>query len=90
MIDLVSSFMSLYNTLTAWCLRDDLDHRSNHYLIGSSFSFSHHVSSYVPKPLWRKADKAALLLKARELYLLSIHCESCKDIDEGDDRLVRS
>ncbi len=62
---------------------------SDHYPIETSFSFSPHVSLHVPKPLWRKADKAALSLKARKLDLLPRNYENCKDIDAGVDSLVR-
>jgi hypothetical protein len=70
MIDLVFSSPALSNTLTACCLREDLDHGSDHFPIETSFLFSPHVSPHIPKPLWRKANKAALSLKAMELDLL--------------------
>jgi hypothetical protein len=70
-------------------LREDLDHGSDHYPIETSFLFSPHVSPHVPKPLWRKADKAALSLRARELDQLTRNYKNLKDIDVGVDRLVR-
>jgi hypothetical protein len=70
-------------------LREDLEHRSEHYRIETSFMFSPKVSPHVPKPLWRKADKAVLSQRARELDLLPRSDENCKDIDTGMDRLVR-
>jgi hypothetical protein len=89
MIDLVFSSSDLMNSLTACCLRDDLDHGSDHYPIETSFLFAPHVSPHAPKPLWRKADKAALSQRARELDLLPRNNEKCGDIDAGVDRLVR-
>jgi hypothetical protein len=47
------------------------------------------VSPHVLKPLWRKADKATLSQRARELDLLSRNYEHCKDVDAGVERLVR-
>jgi hypothetical protein len=44
---------------------------------------------HVPKPLLRKADKAALSLRARELDLLPSNDKNCEDVDAGVDRLVR-
>jgi hypothetical protein len=70
-------------------LREKLDLGSDHYPIESSFLCSLHVSPQVPKPLWRKADKAALSLRARELDLLPRNHENCEDIDAGVDSLVR-
>jgi hypothetical protein len=70
-------------------LREDLDHSLDHYPIETSFLFSPHVSPHVLKPLWRKADKAALSLRARELDLLPRNYDYCEDIDAGVDRLVR-
>jgi hypothetical protein len=70
-------------------LREDLDHGSDHYPIETSFLFSPHVFPHVPKPLWRKADKATLTQRARELDLLPKNYENCKDIDAGVDSLVR-
>ncbi len=52
-------------------------------------SLNTHVSPHIPKPLWRKADKAALPLKARELDLLPRSYENLEDIDAGVYRLVR-
>jgi hypothetical protein len=40
-------------------------------------------------PLWRKADKTALSLRAREQNLLPRNYKNCEDIDAGVDRLVR-
>ncbi len=65
--DLVFSSSDLSNTLIACRLREDLDHGSNHYLTETSFFFSPDISPHVPMPLWRKADKAVLSLRAREL-----------------------
>ncbi len=70
-------------------MREDLDHGSDHFPIETSFLFSPHVSPHVPKPLWRKANKAALSLKATELDLLLRNYKNCEDIDAGVDRLVR-
>jgi endonuclease/exonuclease/phosphatase family metal-dependent hydrolase len=50
-IDLVFSSSDLINTLTACCLREDLDHGLDHYPIETSFLFSPHVSPHVPRPL---------------------------------------
>jgi hypothetical protein len=50
-IDDVSSSSDLMNTLTACCLRDDLDHESDYKSIQTSFLFSPHASSHVLKPL---------------------------------------
>jgi hypothetical protein len=77
------------NTLTACRRREDLDHGSDHYPIKTSLLFSPHVSPPLPKPLWRKANRAVLFLRARELDLLPRNYENCKDIDAGVDRLVR-
>jgi hypothetical protein len=70
-------------------LREDLDHWSDHYPIETSFLFSPYVSPHAPKALWRKADKAALSQRARELDLLPRSYEKCEDVDAGVDRLVR-
>jgi hypothetical protein len=70
-------------------LREDLDHRSDHFPIETSFLFSPPLSPHVPKPLWKKANKAVLSLKATELDLLPRNYENCKEIDAGVDRLVR-
>jgi hypothetical protein len=88
-IDLVFSSSDLMNTLTACCLREDLDHGSDHYPIETSLSFSPHVSPHVPKPLWRNADKAALFQRARGLDLLPRNYENCEAVDSGVDRLER-
>jgi hypothetical protein len=88
-IDLVFTSSDLMDSLTACCLREDLDHWSDHYPIETSFLFSPHVSPHAPKPLWGKADKAALSQRARELDLLPKYYEKCKDIYAGVDRLVR-
>ncbi len=47
------------------------------------------MSSHVPKLLLKKADTGALSLKFRELDLMPINYENCKDIDVGKDKLVR-
>jgi hypothetical protein len=83
------SFVELINILTACRLREDLDHGSDDYPIETSFLFSPHVSPPLLKPLWKKADKAALSLRAKELDLLPRIYENCEDIDAGVDRLVR-
>jgi hypothetical protein len=88
-IDLVFSSFDMMNSLTACHLREDLDHESDHYPIETSFLFSPHVSPHAPRPLWRKADKAALSQRARELDILPRNYENCKDIDAGVDKLVR-
>jgi hypothetical protein len=88
-IDLVFSSSDLINTLTAYGLREDVDHGLDHYRIETSFLFSPHISPNVLKSLWREADKAALSLKARELDLLTRSYKNCEDIDAGVDRLVR-
>jgi hypothetical protein len=88
-MDLVFSSSNLLSALTACHLRDDLDHGSDYHHIKTSFMLSPHVSLHVPKPLWRKLDKAALSLKAREPDQLPRDYEYCKDIDVGVDRLVR-
>ncbi len=77
------------NTLTACLLRKDLDDGLDHYPIDTSFMFSPNITPHIPKPLWRKADKAALSQRARDFNLLPRNYESCKDIDAGVDRLVR-
>ncbi len=89
MINLVFSSPALSNTLTSCCLREDLGHGSDHFHIKSSFMFSPQVFLLVPRPMWRKADKAALSLKASELDLLPRCYKNCEDIDAGVDRLVR-
>jgi hypothetical protein len=88
-IDLVFSSSHLSNSLTSCCSREDLDHGSDHYPVEITFLFSPHVSPFVPKPQWKKADNVALALRARELDLLPGSYENCKDIDEGVERLVR-
>ncbi len=70
-------------------MRKDLDHGSDHYPIETSFLFSPHVSPHTPKFLSRKAKKAALSERARELDLMPGNYENCKDVDAGVDRLVR-
>jgi endonuclease/exonuclease/phosphatase family metal-dependent hydrolase len=59
-IDLVFSSSDLMNSLTACCLREDLDHGSDHYPIETSFLLSPHIFPQVQEPLWRKADTATL------------------------------
>ncbi len=88
-IDLVFSSSSLSQTLTACRSREDLDHGSDHSHIESSFQFSPHTAPHVPKPLWKKADKVALSLSARELDFFPRTYKKCEDIDAGVDRLVR-
>ncbi len=66
-IELVFPSSDEWNTLTAGCLREDLDHGSDHYPINTAILFSLHVSPHVPKPLWRKSDKTIFSLRAREL-----------------------
>jgi hypothetical protein len=85
-IDLVFSCSFLSQTLTACRSREDLDHGSDHYPIQSSFLFSPHTAPHVPKPLWKKADKAALSLSAREFDFFPRTYEKCEDIDAGVDR----
>ncbi len=68
-IDLVFSTSPPSHTLTKCYTREDLDHRSDHYPIKSSFLFSPLTQYHIPKPLWRKADKAAQSICARELDL---------------------
>jgi hypothetical protein len=63
-----SSHLSI--TITTCCLREDLDHGSDHFPIETANSFSPYISLFFPKPQWRKKDKAALALKARELQLI--------------------
>jgi hypothetical protein len=70
-------------------LREDLDHGFDHYPIETSFIFSPHVSPHFIKPLWRKADTAALSLKSRELDFLPRYYKSFNDIDACVERLVR-
>ncbi len=79
----------MLNTLTACCLREDLDHGSDHYPIETSSLFSPHVTSHVSKPLWRNADKTALCLRAKELGLPASNYENCYDKGVGVDRLLR-
>ncbi len=55
----------------------------------TAFSFSPLVSPFVPKLQWRKADKVALAMRARELDLMPRNYKNCEDIDEGVERLVR-
>jgi hypothetical protein len=69
-IDLAFSSFDLSNTLTVCHGGADLYHESDHFPIYTLFVFSLHLSLNVPKPLWRKADKAELSLRARELNLL--------------------
>ncbi len=87
-IDLVFSSCSLTLTLTACHSREDLDHGSDHYPIESSFLCSPHTAPHVPRLLWRKADKVALSMRARELNLFPRTYEKCQDIDAGVDKLV--
>jgi hypothetical protein len=70
-------------------LREDLDHGSDHHPIETSFLFSTPVYPHVPKPLWRKADKAPLSLRARELDQLPRNYKYREDIDAGVNRFVR-
>jgi hypothetical protein len=79
----------LSNILTACCSREDLVHGSDHFPIETAFSFLPHVSPFVFKPQWRKADKVTLALRARELDRMPLHYEDCKDVDEGVERLVK-
>jgi hypothetical protein len=58
----------------------------DHYSTQSSFLFSPHTFPHVEKPLWRVANKAALSLGARELYLFPRCIEHCADKDTGVDR----
>jgi hypothetical protein len=88
-INLVFSSLSLSHTLTACRLREDLDHGSDHYHIGSSFLFSPHLIPHVLKPLEKKADRVSLSLSARELDLFQLNFETSKDIDTGVDKLVK-
>jgi hypothetical protein len=80
-IDLVFSSSSLSQTLTACRSREDLDHGSDNYPSKSSFLFSSHKASHLPKPLWKKAHKVALSQSARELDFLPRTYEKCEDID---------
>ncbi len=77
------------NKLTVCRLREDLDNGSDHYPSETSLSISPQVSPHVTKPLWRKADKAVLSQRARELDLLPRNYDNCEDIDAGVERLVR-
>jgi endonuclease/exonuclease/phosphatase family metal-dependent hydrolase len=64
-IDVVYSSTDLVNTLATCRLKEDLDHGLDHYPLETTFLFYSHVCPHTPKPLWKKADKVGLYLKAR-------------------------
>jgi hypothetical protein len=70
-------------------LREDLDLRSDHYFIETSFFFSFLALPHTPKPLWKDANKVALALRARKPDLLPRNYAYCNDIVAGVARLVR-
>jgi hypothetical protein len=88
-IVLVFSSSYLSYTLIACCLREDLDHGSDHFPIETAILFSPLVPLFVLKPQWRKADKVVLVVRAGELDLMLRNYKHCKDIDEGVEWLVR-
>jgi hypothetical protein len=57
----VFSSPNFLDTLAACCLREDLDHGSNHHIIKNLFLFSPHVSLYASQPLLIRTDIAAPL-----------------------------
>jgi hypothetical protein len=73
---LVFTSSSLSHTLTVCRSRKDLDHGLDHYPITSCFMFSPLTTAYVPKPLLRKANRAALFLCAKELDIVPIHYQN--------------
>jgi hypothetical protein len=89
MIDLVFSSSHLANSFTGCCSREDLDHGSDHFPIETAFSFSPLVFAFIPKPPWRKANRAALALRARELDFMPNNYTNCEHVHKGVEILVR-
>ncbi len=70
MIDLVFYTIDLMNTLTICRLREDLDDGFYLYPIGVLVLSFPQILPHVPKLQWKKADRAAMFLRGRELDLL--------------------
>jgi hypothetical protein len=87
-IDLVFASSTLKYSLVSCRKRKVLHQWSDHLSILSVFSFVLQLCQFVPRPLWKKADKEAIKEGAKEIgtYPRNFSCTS--DIDFSIDFLI--